>query len=86
MIGWLTALAIVLVAGSIVWLARLYTQLGRREDVVEDTRAVLQKVAERQAKRKAKDFQAADRLRDEILEAGYTVEDTPDGPVCRRAE
>ena len=45
MIGWLTALAIVLVAGSIVWLARLYTQLGRREDVVEDTRAVLQKVA-----------------------------------------
>ncbi len=62
----------------------LHQDLDAFEEEIPE--AVLQKVAERQAKRKARDFQAADRLRDEILEAGYTVEDTPDGPVCRRAE
>ena len=29
----------------------------------------------------ARDFEIADRLRDEILSLGYTIKDTPDGPV-----
>ncbi|MGM0558229.1 MAG: hypothetical protein ACQEVA_17725 [Myxococcota bacterium] len=44
MIGWLTAGAIVVIAGAIVWLSRLYSRLGRRDDVVEDTRDILQKI------------------------------------------
>jgi hypothetical protein len=44
MIGWLTAGAIVLVAGAIVWLARIYSKLGHREDLVENTRTMLQKI------------------------------------------
>jgi hypothetical protein len=44
MIGWLTAGAIVLVAGAIIWLARLYSRLGDRAEMVEDTRDMLQKI------------------------------------------
>lgn len=43
MIGWLTAGAIVVVVGAILWLARLYSRLGHREELVENTRSVLQK-------------------------------------------
>ncbi len=35
---------------------------------------------QRQAARKARDFQQADRLRDVLLEKGWTIEDTPKGP------
>ena len=45
---------------------------------------VLAKVSQRQDARKKKDFSAADRIRDELLDMGYTVKDTPDGPVCTR--
>jgi cysteinyl-tRNA synthetase len=38
----------------------------------------------RQKARKEKDFQKADELRDRIAEAGYTVEDTPDGARVRK--
>lgn len=41
---------------------------------------ILEKAEQRQAARKAKDFAAADRLRDEITAAGYLLEDTKDGP------
>lgn len=44
MIGWLTACAIILVAGGIVWLARLYSRLSHREEKVENTREILQKI------------------------------------------
>lgn len=44
MIGWLTAGAIVIVAGAIIWLARLYSRLGYRGEMVEDTREILQKI------------------------------------------
>ena len=41
---------------------------------------ILEKVAGRQAARAAKDFALADRLRDEIIAAGWRLEDTPKGP------
>src|SRR5262249_12020091 len=36
--------------------------------------------AEREEARARRDFAAADALRDRILDAGYTVTDTPEGP------
>jgi cysteinyl-tRNA synthetase len=42
-------------------------------------------VAERQAARAARDFAKADQIRDELTERGIVVEDTPTGPVWRRA-
>ena len=37
-------------------------------------------VEEREAARKAKDYGAADRLRDEVLSKGFIIEDTREGP------
>lgn len=45
---------------------------------------VLDKVAERQRARRSKEFGRADAIRDELLEAGWAVEDTPDGPRVKR--
>jgi cysteinyl-tRNA synthetase len=41
-------------------------------------------LAQRQAARSAKDFGAADRLRDEITARGYKIVDTPQGPRAER--
>jgi len=46
--------------------------------------AVLTLVDQRQAARAAKDFAAADRLRDEIAALGWLVEDSAKGPQLRR--
>lgn len=43
------------------------------------------RVAERQAARAAKDFAAADRIRDELAAEGIELVDSPSGPVWRRA-
>ncbi len=40
---------------------------------------------ERTAARAAKDFARADEIRDEIAAAGWTLEDSPDGPLLRKA-
>jgi cysteinyl-tRNA synthetase len=45
---------------------------------------VLGLVAQRDEAKKAKDYAAADRLRDEIKARGWLVEDTAKGPVLRR--
>jgi cysteinyl-tRNA synthetase len=46
---------------------------------------VLGWAAERDASRAAKDWSRADALRDQIVAAGYVVEDTPAGAVVRPA-
>jgi cysteinyl-tRNA synthetase len=42
-------------------------------------------VAARQSARDNKDFAEADRIRDELLAEGITIEDTSEGPRWRRA-
>lgn len=46
-------------------------------------REVKKLVEEREEARKNRDFTKADRLRDEIIKKGYTLEDTPDGVVVK---
>ena len=43
------------------------------------------RVAERETMRRARDFAAADRVRDELAEMGILIEDSPSGPRWRRA-
>ena len=50
-----------------------------------DDAAIEDLVARRQAAREAKDWAAADSLRDELSALGVVVEDTPAGPIWRRA-
>ena len=52
------------------------------EDVPTEILTMLQ---ERQNARKDKDFQRADELRDAIVAAGYTIEDTSEGSRVRKA-
>jgi cysteinyl-tRNA synthetase len=51
------------------------------DEVPAEITAMLEK---RQNARKDKDFQRADELRDAIIAAGYTIEDTPQGPRVRK--
>lgn len=52
-------------------------------DVPDEVRAL---AAERDERRRAKDFAAADALRDRILELGFSVIDGPDGPSLEPVE
>jgi cysteinyl-tRNA synthetase len=45
---------------------------------------VLRRVAERERARREKDWATADGLRDELLDGGWLVEDTAEGPVLSR--
>lgn len=45
---------------------------------------IQQLVADRQAARKAKDFNRSDAIRDQLAKLGWAVEDTPAGPRARR--
>ena len=46
--------------------------------------AVQRQVDERQAARAARDYTAADRIRNELAEEGIELEDTPAGTIWRR--
>jgi cysteinyl-tRNA synthetase len=43
-------------------------------------------LAERTAARQAKDFATADQIRNRLAQAGFAIEDTPDGPVWSLAD
>ena len=45
---------------------------------------ILDLVEQRAAAKKAKDFALADRLRDEVAQAGFRIDDTPQGPKVSR--
>lgn len=45
---------------------------------------IMKLVEERQKARIARDFSTADRIRNELLAAGYIVEDTPEGPRVKK--
>ena len=49
--------------------------------VPDDVRAL---VDERQRVRETKDFSASDELRDRIIALGYSVDDTPNGPLVKK--
>ena len=46
--------------------------------------SVLKKVARRELARQEKDWGAADELRDDLHNRGWTVEDTSEGPILSR--
>ncbi len=56
--------------------------IGKADEVPPEVQRMAEERAEARA---AKDWARADELRDAIAEAGYVVEDTPDGPVVHRA-
>ena len=59
----------------------LDTVLGvlKKEEAVDLDAEIEAKIAERQAARKAKNFQLADAIRDELKARGITLIDTPEG-------
>ncbi|MBI4032352.1 cysteine--tRNA ligase [Candidatus Berkelbacteria bacterium] len=62
---------------------RLVDELGKGESeaAIEIPAEIQAHVDEREQARQAGDFAKADALRDQIADAGFTVRDTPDGPV-----
>jgi cysteinyl-tRNA synthetase len=56
---------------------RLATWAPEETEVPEEVMAL---VEQREAARAEKRWDEADRLRDEVREAGYEIEDTPEGP------
>jgi len=61
--------------------------LGLLEIKEEELPEEIQKlVEEREEKRKAGDFDFADKIRKEIEKRGYDIEDTPEGPIWKKKE
>jgi cysteinyl-tRNA synthetase len=50
----------------------------------QPTEKVLQRAADRERGRQRKDWAYADRLREELEAEGWSVEDTPEGPILNR--
>ncbi|MDK2857012.1 MAG: cysteinyl-tRNA synthetase [Verrucomicrobiota bacterium] len=72
-------------AVSALW-KKLDTVLGFLEPPAADIPAEIVAMAEaRTAAKKAKDFAEADRLRNAIAAAGWTVQDTPTGPKLKKS-
>jgi len=60
----------------------LETLLEVEEEAPEELR---QLAADREEARAARDFERADRIRDQLAEAGWEIRDTPDGARLVRA-
>jgi cysteinyl-tRNA synthetase len=58
---------------------------GLPRAAIEIPRAVRELVAERERARAEKNWATADELRKKVLEAGFVVEDRPDGPFLKPA-
>jgi cysteinyl-tRNA synthetase len=66
------------------WSTRVLDVLPAERAADADTRAwVEERLAERAAAKKRRDFAAADRIRDELAARGVVIEDTPAGPKWR---
>ncbi len=55
----------------------------RRDDADDVPSEVIERAAERDRARAARDWAAADAIRDELVAAGWVVEDTADGTRVR---
>ena len=51
---------------------------------MQNWNSINEKIAERAAAKKAKDFARADAIRDELLARGITIKDTREGVVWER--
>ncbi len=74
-----------LVASVIDLAGALGLTVGAEDATADDDDEIQALVDARTAAKEAKDFAEADRIRDELTAAGITVEDTPTGPIWRRA-
>ncbi|HEX2190686.1 MAG TPA: cysteine--tRNA ligase [Longimicrobiaceae bacterium] len=65
----------------------MFVALADREEVVDPELAawVEERIAERQAARKSRDFARSDAIRDELAARGIVVEDTPQGPRWKKS-
>ena len=54
--------------------------------LVAEFQIALRLLGEREDARRTRDFDRADAVRDELLERGWEVRDTPEGPVLVPAE
>ena len=72
-------------AGVLGVLTRMDKVLALIDSKTEEPDSEILALAEkRAAARAARDYQAADRCRDELAEKGWTVQDTPSGPKLKR--
>jgi len=76
-----SAYAVVSIAGAIKKLGGILGLFGTAIKKVSVPPEIQQRVEAREKARTSKDFAAADRLRDEVSEMGYVIEDTPRGSV-----
>ncbi len=75
-----------LAAANLAAWRKIEEALGIKGEAGDDTpKEILDLMSERQEVRKQKNFQRADEIRDELLAAGWTIEDTPEGPRAKRA-
>ena len=74
----------VFAAKVVEWADALGLKVEAAEQASDGDGAIEDLVVRRQAAREAKDWAAADSLREELSELGVVVEDTPAGPVWHR--
>lgn len=71
---------------ALAMLQKLLDVLGLKADREETIpQEILDMADQRQQARQAKQWQRADELRDEIQKRGFVLEDTPQGPVVKKA-